>query len=138
MAVNSVCIAGKFYGTTKAGNSKSSGKRYFRFSIGQHNTQLRRMEYFRCVAYGALAELCEKHHRAKDTITIGGRLTSYDMGEGENKSKITEVWVQDVDMSGAYNRGAFEASEEQKKKWADRDAKREDAKVPDDDDDLPW
>lgn len=133
MAIRSVNVIHLLGNVGKAPNVKSSanGKKYVTFSVATNHYAGKGNEpvthWHNCIAWDALAEICEKYMDKGTKVHITGELTYFESTTPEGgKVKTAQIVARDLTLLGGNDRKAAPAT---------GDAS---ALLADDDDDLPF
>ena len=102
---SSFCISGRLYGNPKTnmlrGGPPAGGKApRIGFSVGTYDSYRKEMCYFRCIAFGKVAERINKFYHAKRAITVYGRIdnTVYRRPGEEKDTRSVQFVVTNADF----------------------------------------
>lgn len=103
---NKVILTGRL-GNRPELKQTPSGSQYVRFSLATHRVvgskeeRKERTSWHNVIAWGGLAELCERYLDKGSSLLVEGRLESRDYTKDDQKKQIVEVIAENIQFLGS-------------------------------------
>ncbi|MCD4653376.1 single-stranded DNA-binding protein [bacterium] len=115
--INSVTIIGRL-GKDPELRTTENGSSLVNFSLAHNENRLvngnreQIPHWFRCVAFGSLAQLCSEYLSKGSRIGVSGALrqNNWETNEGEKRSSV-DILVKDIEFLSSNNRNGDSSSE---------------------------